>query len=158
MGRSIAKAMATFCNKNQLCQKQTISMKRILLVDDHPLLREGLRRLIVTDETLCVCGMAGNVEEALALVESSKPDLVLADLTLPGRSGLELIKELGVSHPEVRVLVLTMHDEAIYGKRVRQAGGCGYAMKDIAPERLLEAIHTVLAGRVFMNQPNPRHS
>ena len=135
-----------------------MSTKRILLVDDHPLLREGLRRLIVTDETLSVCGLAGNVEEALVLVENSKPDLVLTDLTLPGRSGLELIKELGVSHPEIPVLVLTMHDEAIYGKRVRQAGGSGYAMKDIAPERLIEAIHTVLAGGVFNNQPNGRRS
>jgi len=135
-----------------------MSTKRILLVDDHPLLREGLRRLIVTDETLSVCGMAGNVEEALALVESSKPDLVLADLTLPGRSGVELIKDLGVSHPEIPVLVLTMHDEAIYGKRVRQAGGSGYAMKDIAPERLIEAIHTVLGGGVFTNQAPARHS
>ena len=128
-------------------------MKRILLVDDHPLLREGLRRLIVTDETLSVCGMAGNVDEALALVESAKPDLVLTDLTLPGRSGMELIKDLGVSHPEIPVMVLSMHDEAIYGKRVRQAGGSGYAMKDIAPERLIEAIHTVLGGGVFTMQP-----
>jgi len=128
-------------------------MKRILLVDDHPLLREGLRRLIVTDETLEVCGMAGNVEEALELVESAKPQLVLTDLTLPGRSGLELIKELGISHPEIRVMVLTMHDEAIYGNRVRQAGGSGYAMKDIAPELLIEAIHTVLEGGVFNNSP-----
>jgi len=133
-----------------------MSTKRILLVDDHPLLREGLRRLIVTDETLSVCGLAGNVEEALVLVENSKPDLVLTDLTLPGRSGLELIKELGVSHPEIPVLVLTMHDEAIYGKRVRQAGGSGYIMKDIAPDSLIAAIHTVLAGGVFLNQSKPR--
>jgi len=124
-------------------------MKRILLVDDHPLLREGLRRLIVSDKSLHVCGMAGNVDEALALVESAKPDLVLTDLPLPGRSGMELIKELGVSHPQIPVMVLSMHDEAIYGKRVRQAGGAGYAMKDIAPERLIEALHTVLAGGVF---------
>jgi len=135
-----------------------MSTKRILLVDDHPLLREGLRRLIVADETLSVCGMAGSVEEALALVETSKPDLVLTDLTLPGRSGVELIKDLGVSHPEIPVLVLTVHDEAIYGKRVRQAGGSGYAMKDIAPERLIAAIHTVLEGGVFTNQAPVRHS
>ena len=134
-----------------------MSTKRILLVDDHPLLREGLRRLIVTDETLSVCGLAGNVEEALVLVENSKPDLVLTDLTLPGRSGLELIKELGVSHPEIPVLVLTMHDEAIYGKRVRQAGGSGYIMKDIAPDSLIAAIHTVLAGGVFNASSHVRH-
>ena len=124
-------------------------MKRILLVDDHPLLREGLRRLIVSDKSLAVCGMAADVDEALALVESTQPDMVLTDLTLPGRSGMELIKELGVSHPRIPVMVLSMHDEAIYGKRVKQAGGAGYAMKDIAPERLLEALHTVLAGGVF---------
>ena len=133
-----------------------MSMKRILLVDDHPLLREGLRRLIVADKRLEVCGMAGSVEEALALVESATPDLVLTDLTLPGRSGLELIKDLGVSHPEIRVLVLSMHDEAIYGKRVRLAGGSGYAMKDIAPELLIEAIHTVLGGGEFPSQAPTR--
>lgn len=128
-------------------------MKRILLVDDHPLLREGLRRLIVTDDTLSVCGMAATVEEALALVESTQPDLVLTDLTLPGRSGMELISELGASHPGIPILVLSMHDELIYAKRVLQAGGRGYVMKDIAPERLIEAIHLVLGGGVFTSLP-----
>ena len=128
-------------------------MKRILLVDDHPLLREGLRRLIIADERLSVCGLAGSVDEALELVETGKPHLVLTDLTLPGRSGMELIKELSVSHPEIKVMVLTMHDEAIYGKRVRQAGGVAYAMKDIAPGRLIETIHKVLRGEGFTNQP-----
>jgi DNA-binding NarL/FixJ family response regulator len=133
-------------------------MKKILLVDDHPLLREGLRRLIVTDHSLTVCGVAANVEDALVLVESSKPDLVLTDLTLPGRDGMELIKDLKATHPEIPVMVLSMHDENVHAKRVLLAGGCGYVMKDISPKRLVEAIHIVLGGGVFTNQPVSNHA
>ena len=88
-------------------------MKKILLVDDHPLLREGLGRLISAEPGISVCGAAGSVQEALALVESAKPDLVITDLTLPGRNGLELIKDVAVIHPSLPVIVLSMHDEVI---------------------------------------------
>jgi DNA-binding NarL/FixJ family response regulator len=124
-------------------------MSRILLVDDHPMLREGLERLVSSETGLCVCGSASSVQEALALVESSCPDLVITDLTLPGRNGLELIKDLGATHPEIPVLVLSMHDELMYAERVLRAGGRGYIMKDAPPDRLLEAIRVVLGGGVF---------
>ena len=132
-------------------------MNRILLVDDHPLLREGLGRLIAADDKLSICGMAGTVQEALALVESEKPDLVITDLTLPGRNGLELIKDLGATHPEIPTMVLSMHDEIIYAERVLRAGGCGYVMKDTSPDRLLEAIHVVLGGGVFASPAVTNH-
>jgi DNA-binding NarL/FixJ family response regulator len=132
-------------------------MKRILLVDDHPLLREGLGRLIDRESDLNVCGMAGTVQEALAMVESLKPDLVIADLTLPGRNGLELIKDLVATHPELPIIVLSMHDELIYAERVLRAGGRGYVMKDAPSERLIEAIRTVLGGGVFASQTVTNH-
>jgi DNA-binding NarL/FixJ family response regulator len=127
-------------------------MSRILVVDDHPLLREGLERLIAAEPGLTVCGMAGDVREAISLVESQHPDLVVTDLTLPGRNGLELIKDLGAIHPELPVIVLSMHDELVYAERVLRAGGRGYVMKDAPPERLIEAIHIVLGGGIFASQ------
>jgi DNA-binding NarL/FixJ family response regulator len=127
-------------------------MKRILVVDDHPLLKVGLIRLIEGEPGLEICGSAAEVHEALSLVESSKPDLVVTDLTLPGRSGLEMIKDLSAIHPELPVIVFSMHDEMVYAERVLRAGGRGYVTKDSAPERLLEAIHTALEGGIYASQ------
>jgi len=132
-------------------------MNRILLVDDHPLLREGLTRLISNESGMTICGTAGSVQEALAMVESEKPDLVITDLTLPGRNGLELIKDLGATHPKIPTIVLSMHDELFYAERVLRAGGRGYVMKDAAPEHLLKAIRTVLDGGVFASPTVTTH-
>lgn len=124
-------------------------MKMILVVDDHPLLRDGLVRLISMEPDLEVCGEASNVQEALAFVDSNPVDLVVTDLTLPGRNGLELIKDLGTIHPALPVLVLSMHDELLYAERVLRAGGRGYVTKDAAPSRLIDGIRTVLGGGVY---------
>lgn len=132
-------------------------MKHILIVDDHPLLRDGLRRLIDGESGLAVCGVAGGVQEALALIESTTPDLVITDLSLPGRNGLELIKDLAAAHPGIPVIVLSVHDEMIYAERVLRAGGRGYLMKDTPPERMLEAVRTVLAGGVFASRTVTDH-
>ncbi len=126
--------------------------RKILLVEDHPLLIAGLEKLLTTQSDLEVCGVAGNARDALTLADEQKPDLVIADLTLPGRNGLELIKDLAALHPELPVIMLSMHDEMVYAERVLRAGGRGYVMKDAPPERLLEAIRTVLAGGVFASQ------
>ncbi len=138
-------------------QETKQACRKILLVDDHPLLLEGLARLITAEDGLGVCGMAGSVQKALAQVESLKPDLVVTDLTLPGRNGLELIKDLGAIHPEIPVIVLSMHDEMIYAERVLRAGGRGYVMKDTPPQVLLEAIRVVLRGGVFASQTVTTH-
>ena len=118
------------------------TMNRILLVDDHPLLREGLTRLISSESGMMVCGTASSVQEALAMVEAEKPNLVITDLTLPGRNGIELIKDLGATYPEIPTIVLSMHDELFYAERVLRAGGRGYVMKDAPPDHLLKAIRT----------------
>jgi DNA-binding NarL/FixJ family response regulator len=125
----------------------------ILLVDDHPLMNEGLRQMIACEPGLSVCGIAGTVQEALALVESAKPDLIITDLSLPGRNGLELIKDLGATHPELPILVLSLHDELLYAERVLRAGGRGYVPKSAPSSFLIQAIHCVLDGGVYTS-PN----
>ena len=104
--------------------------KKILLVDDHPFMRAGLGQLINQQPDLVVSGEAGDSAEASRALEGDRPDLVLADITLPGRSGLEFIKDLKATRPELRILVVSMHDELIYAERVLRAGAQGYVMKE----------------------------
>ena len=132
--------------------KDTTSPSRILLVDDHPLLLAGLEKHINAVPGLSVCGMAGEAKSAQAMIEKLKPDLIIADLTLPGRCGLEFIKDIAVLYPDIPIIVLSMHDEMIYAERVLRAGGRGYVTKDAAPARLIEAIRVVLAGGIFASQ------
>ena len=130
-----------------------MKVSRILLVDDHPLMNEGLKQVIACEPGLSICGMAGTVQDALALVETARPDLLITDLSLPGRNGLELIKDLGATHPELPVIVLSLHDELLYAERVLRAGGRGYVTKSAPAERLIQAINCVLGGGVFTS-PN----
>jgi DNA-binding NarL/FixJ family response regulator len=122
--------------------------KRILLVDDHPLMREGVAQWIRRASDLEVCGEAETAAAAMTAIEKLKPDLVLTDISLPGRSGIELIKDLQVQHPKVPVLVLSMHDESLYAGRALRAGARGYLMKRAGGERLVQGIREVLAGRI----------
>ena len=113
---------------------------RILIVDDHPITREGLANLIRQTGDLTVCGEAADAEHSIAMVESLKPDLVLVDISLPGRSGIELIKDLHAFDPQLPVLVISMHDESFYAERALRAGARGYMMKQEGGERLIEGI------------------
>lgn len=142
--------MVPRCLTNMSGQSQ--SPRQVLLVDDHPLLLAGLRKLIDGEDGLQVCGMAGDAREALTMADELQPDLVIADLTLPGRNGLELIKDLGALQPGIPVIVLSMHDEMVYAERVLRSGGRGYVMKDTPPSHLLEAVRVVLSGGVFASQ------
>jgi DNA-binding NarL/FixJ family response regulator len=126
--------------------------KSILIVDDHPIMREGLAQLINNEPDLTVCGEAESAEEALSRVEATKPDLVLADITLPGKSGIELIKDLQAVRPGLEVLVLSMHDESLYAERVLRAGGRGYIMKQEGGRKLMAAIRHVLGGQVYVSE------
>lgn len=132
-------------------------MKKVLIIDDHPILREGLERIIDVEDDFSVCGSAGSVGEALAQVEKTGPDLVITDLSLPGRSGLELIKDLKATRPELPVMVVSMHDEMIYAERVLKAGGRGYLMKGAFPGELVKAMHLVLEGEVYASQAVTNH-
>jgi len=125
---------------------------KILLVDDHPMMREGLRQIIGNEPDLVVCGEAENAFQALELIGKTQPNLVLADITLPGKNGLELIKDIKAIHPKTPVLVISMHDEALYGERVLRAGGRGYVMKHEGGKRIMQAIRQVLSGQIFVSE------
>ncbi len=117
-----------------------------------PITRYGLTQLINHEPDLVVCGEAESAPQALAAIKSARPDLVLADITMPGKSGLEFIKDMQTQHPGVPVLVMSMHDESIYAERVLRAGGRGYIMKNEGGERVLEAIRQVLQGQVYVSK------
>jgi DNA-binding NarL/FixJ family response regulator len=124
---------------------------RILIVDDHPMMREGLRTLISREHDLAVCGEAETAGQALDAVANLKPDLVLADISLPGRSGVELIKDICALQPAVLILVISMHDESLYAERVLRAGARGYIMKQESGPTMIQAIRQVLAGRIYLS-------
>src|SRR5580765_603279 len=128
------------------------SRHRILLVDDHPLTRHGMAQLIGQQRDLDVCGEAGNAEQALDSIRILKPELVLVDVTLPGKPGLELIKDINVLYPGVLVLVVSMHDESLYAERALRAGARGYLMKSAGGDELVRAIRHVFAGQVYLSQ------
>jgi DNA-binding NarL/FixJ family response regulator len=114
-------------------------------------MRAGLGQLIGSQPDLVVGGEAGNPAEALQALARQRPDLILTDLTMPGRSGLEFIKDLRAAHPEIPILVVSMHDEAVYAERVLRAGARGYIMKEAGGENLLGAIRQVLRGEVYVS-------
>jgi DNA-binding NarL/FixJ family response regulator len=130
---------------------ETPAKKRILLVDDHPFMRAGLAGLIERQPDLLVCGEAGNPSEAFRGIPKFKPDLVLTDLTMPGRSGLEFIKDLVAAEPGLAVLVISMHDEVVHAERALRAGARGYIMKEAGGENLLAAIRQILRGEVYVS-------
>lgn len=126
--------------------------KRVLVVDDHPIMRQGLSLLIENEPDLTVSGEARTAEEAVAEVAREKPDIALVDITLPGRSGLELIKDLQAMEPDLPTLVLSMHDETLYAERVLRAGARGYVMKQEGGKKLIEAIRRVLDGQISVSE------
>lgn len=127
--------------------------KRIVIVDDHPMMRQGLAALIHNEPDMEVVGEAENAAQAFELVTKLNPELLLADITLPDKSGLELIKDiqaLGENVPQV--LVISMHDEALYVERVLRAGGRGYIMKQEGGKKLMAAIRQVLNGQIYVSE------
>jgi DNA-binding NarL/FixJ family response regulator len=135
-------------SKKSAAQKQ----KRIFIVDDHPMMRQGLAQLIGAEPDLAICGEAENAERALDSIGSLKPDLVLADISLPGKNGLELIKDFQALQPGLPVLVISMHDESLYAGRVLRAGGRGYIMKQEGGKKLMQAIRSVLEGKIYVSE------
>jgi DNA-binding NarL/FixJ family response regulator len=126
-------------------------VKKVYLVEDHPVYAEGLVEILKSEPGLTVCGQAGSAEEALRDIPRLKPELVLVDITLPGMSGLDLIKRLRPKYPEIKLLVISMREEQLYAARVLRAGGDGYVMKQQDPEEILDAIRDVLAGRIYVS-------
>jgi DNA-binding NarL/FixJ family response regulator len=134
--------------------KEHFSQKknRIMLVDDHPVYRYGLSQLVNSEPDLTVCGEAEDAFKALSEIEKLKPDLVILDISLKGKSGIELIQDLTVRYKNLPILVLSMHDESLYAERVLHLGARGYIMKEETFESIILAIHQVLKGKVYVSQ------
>jgi DNA-binding NarL/FixJ family response regulator len=126
--------------------------KSILIVDDHPMMRDGLRQIVSSAPELSVCGEAATAAQAMELVGKLKPDLVLADISLADKNGIELIKDIQALHPDVQTLVISMHDETLYVERVLRAGGRGYINKQEGGKRIMEAIRRVLDGQICVSE------
>jgi DNA-binding NarL/FixJ family response regulator len=124
---------------------------KVLLVDDHPLVREGLVNLISQQADLQICGEAGNEPQALELIRTVQPHVAIVDISLESGSGIELIKNIKAMFPAVLVLVLSMHDESLYAERALRAGARGYVMKREAAKKVIEAIRCVLAGQLYVS-------
>ena len=125
--------------------------KRVFLVDDHPIVRQGLAQLIDNEPDLQVCGQGEDIYESLRAIRHAKPDLCLVDVSLKDGDGIELLKEIMSADPDQRVLILSMHDEGLYAERALRAGARGYIMKQEAPPTLLSAIRKILRGDVYVS-------
>jgi DNA-binding NarL/FixJ family response regulator len=128
------------------------SRKRVFIVEDHPVFRQGLVQMVNAEQDLSVCGQASDAAHALMEIVRLKPELALVDISLPGKSGLELIKDLRAVNRTIKLLVVSMHDEALYADRVLRAGGDGYIMKQEDLDEILQAIRDVLAGRIYVSE------
>ena len=135
-------------NKNP---PRKIAKHRVFLVDDHPIVLTGFTLMLNAQPDIEVCGTASSAEEGVERFLASKPDLVITDITLPGRSGLDLLKDIIAMKPAQRVLVVSMHDELLYAERAIRAGARGFLMKEAGSEKMLAAIRHVLAGNIYVS-------
>jgi len=125
---------------------------RVFLVDDHPLLRHGIAESLNAAPDLVVVGQASSAPEALPAIASTKPDIVIVDISLPGRDGIELTKDIKAQNHATLVLVLSMHDESLYAERALRAGAAGYVMKNASSDALVQAIRKALSGEIVVGQ------
>lgn len=130
----------------------TKTKSRVLLVDDHPIVRRGIADLLNAEKNLEVCGEAANMQDAFALAGKLKPDLAIVDVSLDGNNGIELMKTFSGRYAELPLLAYSMHDETIYAERALRAGAKGYVMKEASPETLLAAIAQVLGGKIYLSE------
>ena len=126
-------------------------MIRVLIADDHPIIRQGLKRILEAETDMKAADEAQNTQEALDLASRNQYDVLLLDIDMPGRSGLDALKELRVQQPKLPVLVLSIHSEEQYAARVLKAGAVGYLMKEAAPEELVKAIRQAYGGGKYVS-------
>jgi len=132
--------------------KNKSARRRVLIVDDHPMMRTGLAQLIDNEADLKVCAEADTAAQALDIAVSQTLDLILLDISLPDKNGLELIKDIRALKPGLPILVVSMHDESLYAERVLRAGGRGYIMKQEGGKMLLQAVRQVLNGQIYVSE------
>ena len=133
-------------------RQAAVTKRKVFIVDDHPIVRQGLVQLVDGEPDLAVCGHGDDAYQSLAAIRSARPDLVLLDVSLKDADGLELLKEIKAFDADLRVLMLSMHDESLYAERALRAGANGYIMKQEAPHALLAAIRKVLEGQVYVSE------
>jgi len=126
-------------------------MKRVFLVDDHPLMRKGIRMVIEAEHDFTICGEASSAEEAIEILPKTAPDLAVVDISLPGMSGLDLLKHFHIIQSGLNTLVVSRHDESLYAERAIRAGAKGYVMKSEAPEVIVKALRRIYAGAIFVS-------
>jgi DNA-binding NarL/FixJ family response regulator len=126
--------------------------KTVFVVDDHPIVRQGLTLLINREADLCVCGDAEEMHSALRAIQNLRPDILILDISLNGPDGLELLKHVRGFAPHLPVLILSMHDESIYAERALRAGASGYIMKQEATEKVLVALRRILSGEIYVSE------
>jgi DNA-binding NarL/FixJ family response regulator len=127
-------------------------MKNIIIVDDHPMMRKGLAMTLEAEPDLSVVGQAADAEECLSMLETMDLDLAIVDISLPGMSGLELIKHIQALQPDLKTLVVSRHDETLYAERAIRAGARGYVMKLEASNLIVKAVRRVLAGGIYVSE------
>jgi DNA-binding NarL/FixJ family response regulator len=127
-------------------------VRRVLIVDDHPVVRQGIKLMVNAQPDLTVCGEAQTEQEARRLVRELHPDALVVDLSLDHGDGFNVVRDVAAHFPEIRVLVLSMHDEAVYAERLIAQGASGYIMKQAATEQLITALRAVLRGERFMSE------
>src|SRR5580658_8515867 len=127
-------------------------VRRVLIVDDHPIVRQGLRRIMENEDDLVVCGEAESVREARTAIKELSPDIMIVDISLKQGDGIELVRDVRAHHPQLPILVLSMHDETIYAERMLSAGANGYIMKQAASEQFLVSLRRVLDGGIYVSE------
>ena len=130
---------------------ESVTKKSVFIVDDHPLLRQGLALLINREKDLAVCGEAEEAQTAIREITAKKPDILIADISLNGPDGLDMLKNLRTLYPNLPVLILSMHDESIYAERAMRARANGYIMKQEATEKVLVAVRRILGGDIYLS-------
>ncbi len=137
---------------NKSVEKLNEKKYKIFVVDDHPIVRQGIAQLINQEEDMMLAGEAGDASEALKGIDKIKPDLVTVDISLKGSSGIELTKSILLNHPKMPILIISMYDEPLYGERVLKAGAKGYLIKQEAIDNVVTAIRKVLSGEIYLSE------
>jgi len=138
--------------KNRSASKKHLDVVRVVLVDDHPMVRERLTEVIQSNADFLVCGEAEGRFEALDVIATARPDLVVLDLTLKNSNGIDLIKDVRARWPELKMLVVSMHDETLHAERAIRAGARGYITKQEATRKILDALETVCRGEIYLSE------
>ncbi|MFB3892127.1 MAG: response regulator [Phycisphaerae bacterium] len=134
-----------------MARPQQTAKKRLVVVDDHPIVRRGVVQIIEGEADLTVVGTAEDSKGAMAVIEECSPDAVVTDITLKGSSGIDMIREIAARWPKLPVIVFSMHDESFYAERVLRAGARGYVTKGDPSQKLIDGIHRVMTGEVYVS-------